>query len=78
VMDDANVPSLLSQPYLGYTSPRDSDGTVMKRTRSVILSGANPYYHKGTAATGIGSPHTPHRSIWPIALTMQALTSVGT
>jgi len=71
-MDDANVPSLLSIPYLGYgtlTYP------IVANTRRFVLSDANPYFANGKAAAGIGSPHTGRRSIWPIGLTMQALTS---
>ncbi len=72
LMDDANVPSLLSIPYLGY---RSADDPVYRNTRRFILSEDNPYYYEGTAASGIGSPHTPHRYIWHIALSMQGLTS---
>lgn len=53
-MDDANVPSLLSMPYLGYCKKED---TLYQHTQSFILSHHNPYY-QGTCASGIGSPHT--------------------
>ncbi|RKP44796.1 metal-independent alpha-mannosidase [Cohnella endophytica] len=72
LMDDANVPSLLSIPYLGYA--RDGD-PVYANTRRFILSKDNPYYYAGTEASGIGSPHTPKDYIWPIAIAMQGLTS---
>ncbi|WP_342435423.1 glycoside hydrolase family 125 protein [Paenibacillus sp. FSL L8-0436] len=72
LMDDANVPSLLSIPYLGY-SPVDDP--VYMNTRSFILSKRNPYFYSGIAAAGIGSPHTPNRYIWPIALAVQGMTS---
>ncbi|MFD1954915.1 glycoside hydrolase family 125 protein [Paenibacillus thailandensis] len=72
LMDDANVPSLLSIPYLGYAG---RDNPVYRNTRKFILSEHNPYFFKGTAAQGIGSPHTPRGYIWHISLTMQALTS---
>lgn len=72
LMDDANVPSLLSIPYLGYTSASDP---IYQNTRRFILSDANPYYYSGSAASGIGSPHTPDRYIWHIALSMQGLTA---
>ncbi len=72
LMDDANVPSLLSIPYLGYA---DKDDPVYRNTRRMILSEANPYFYKGAAAEGIGSPHTPEGYIWPIALAMQGLTA---
>ncbi|WP_420869593.1 glycoside hydrolase family 125 protein [Cohnella ginsengisoli] len=72
LMDDANVPSLLSIPYLGYVSAEDP---VYANTRRFVLSSANPYYYEGTAARGIGSPHTPEGYVWPIALAMQGLTA---
>lgn len=72
LMDDANVPSLLSLPYLGYCK---KDDTLYLNTRNFILSGDNPYYYKGTAAKGVGSPHTPENYIWHIAIVMQMLTS---
>ncbi|MBT2291234.1 glycoside hydrolase family 125 protein [Paenibacillus albidus] len=73
LMDDANVPSLLALPYLGYTDEKDE---VYRNTRRFILSEDNPYYFKGKAAAGIGSPHTPKGYIWHIALSMQGLTSL--
>lgn len=73
LMDDANVPSLLSIPYLGYVP---ADDVVYQNTRRLILSQANPYYYTGKAASGIGSPHTPDRYIWPIALAVQGMTSL--
>lgn len=72
LMDDANVPSLLSLPYLGYCK---TDDVKYKNTRDFILSKKNPYYFEGKMAKGIGSPHTPKNHIWPIALCMQGLTS---
>ncbi|MBO5934241.1 MAG: glycoside hydrolase family 125 protein [Clostridia bacterium] len=72
LMDDANVPSLLSLPYLGYCS---ADDEIYINTRKFILSKKNPYYYAGRKAKGIGSPHTPKNHIWPIALCMQGLTS---
>lgn len=72
LMDDANVPSLLSMKYLGYKSPRDD---VAENTRRFLLSEANPFYYKGSAAAGIGSPHTPSGYIWHIAMAMEGLTS---
>lgn len=71
-MDDANVPSLLSIPYIGY---KDIDDEVYQNTRRFILSKNNPFYYKGKAASGIGSPHTPPEYIWHIALSMQGLTT---
>lgn len=72
LMDDANVPSLLSIPYLGYAG---KDDPIYINTRKFILSKHNPYYYEGSHAKGIGSPHTPKLYIWHISLSMQALTS---
>lgn len=71
-MDDANVPSLLAAPYMGYCL---ADDAVYQATRAFVLSSANPYFYQGTAAKGVGSPHTPQDYIWPISLCMQGLTS---
>lgn len=73
LMDDANSPSLLAIPYLGYRSAEDP---VYQNTRRFILSEDNPYYYSGKVAKGIGSPHTPPRYIWHIGLSMQILTSI--
>jgi hypothetical protein len=72
LMDDANVPSLLSIPYFGYLSKRDA---AYQATRRFALSDRNPYYFVGKYARGIGSPHTPHGYVWPLSLVMQALTA---
>lgn len=72
LMDDANVPSLLALPYLGFCAKEDPR---YLRTRAFCLSPANPYFAAGRAAAGVGSPHTGAGTIWPIALVMQALTA---
>lgn len=72
VNDDANVPSLLSIPYLEYPF---IDKEIYKNTREFILSKKNKFYYEGKILKGIGSPHTPPNRCWPIALCMQALTS---
>lgn len=56
LMDDANVPSLLSLPILGFV---DQNNTVYKNTRKMILEkSGNPYYLIGSAFKGIGGPHS--------------------
>lgn len=72
LMDDANVPSLLSIPYLGYRPADDAD---YQRTRAFVLSRDNPYYVEGRHARGVGSPHTPPGYLWPLALAVQGLTA---
>jgi len=74
LMDDANIPSLLSAPYFGYTKP---DSFVYKNTRRFLLSKDNPYYYVGSVARGIGSAHTTDGYVWPLALIMQGLTSTS-
>ena len=71
-MDDANVPSLLSLPYLGAIR---RDDPLYLATRKFILSPDNPWFFSGKHAHGIGSPHTGPDKIWPIALTMRGLTA---
>ena len=73
MLDDANVPSLLSIPYIGYASV---DDPIYQNTRRFLLGKDNPYYYEGTYARGIGSPHTPSRYVWHLALVMQGLTAV--
>lgn len=74
LMDDANVPSLLSIPYIGYKS---IDDEVYQNTRKFILSKNNPYFYESKYFSGIGSPHTPDKYIWHISLSMQGLTSTN-
>lgn len=72
-MDDANVPSLMSLAYLGAHQPSDK---LYKNTRSFLLSDSNPYYLKGEWAEGQASPHTGKEKIWPMGITLRAMTSV--
>jgi uncharacterized protein len=71
LMDDANVPSLLSLPYLD-SSP---DAALYARTRSYVWSKQNPWFFRGTAGEGIGGPHIGRDSIWPMSQIVYALTS---
>ena len=70
--DDANVPNLLGLPYLGAVK---ADDKVYQNTRRFVLSESNPYFFKGKAAEGIGSPHTLVNQIWPMSIIMRAMTS---
>jgi meiotically up-regulated gene 157 (Mug157) protein len=71
-MDDANVPSLLSLPYLGWCVPEDQHYHV---TRTFVLSDDNPYFFRGVAGEGIGGPHVGLHMIWPMSIIIRALTS---
>jgi len=70
----ANVPSLLSLPYLEVLPASDPN---YLQTREFILSKKNPYFFSGTKAMGIGSQHTPANHVWPIAIAVEALTSIN-
>ena len=72
MIDDANIPSLLSIPYIGYS---DIDDEVYQNTRKFLLSHENPFYFEGKYARGIGSRHTPDGYVWHMALVMQGLTT---
>lgn len=81
-MDDANIPSLLSFPYLGYTKKNDP---LYQATRKFILSENNPYFFKvgvsgryeeqGESGEGVGGPHVGPGYIWPMSIIMRAYTS---
>ncbi|WP_242929062.1 glycoside hydrolase family 125 protein [Pontibacter vulgaris] len=71
-MDDANIPSLLSLPYLGCCA---ADDPVYLNTRRFVLSEDNPWFFKGKAGEGIGGPHVGADMIWPMSIIMRAMTS---
>jgi len=71
-MDDANIPSLLSLPYLGWCLPNDP---TYRATRALLLSEDNPYFFRGTAGEGIGGPHVGLDMVWPMGIIVRALTS---
>jgi len=70
-MDDANTPSLLSAPLIGYPL----DQAVYANTRRFVLSDANPYFYRGRYAAGVGSSHTPANYVWPLSLVIQYRTA---
>jgi uncharacterized protein len=72
MMDDSNVPSLLSLPYLGCINVNDP---VYQNTRKFLFSDDHSWFFKGKAASGIGSPHTLKDMIWPMTIIMKAITS---
>ena len=71
-MDDANVPSLLALPYLGWCDAADAR---YRATRALLLSEDNPYFFRGSAGEGIGGPHVGLDMIWPMGIIVRALTS---
>lgn len=73
LMDDANIPSLLSLPLLGFV---DQDDEIYLNTRKMILSQeGNPYFLKGNIFKGIGGPHIGAKHAWPMSVLVQALTT---
>ncbi|KAH7089055.1 hypothetical protein FB567DRAFT_627580 [Paraphoma chrysanthemicola] len=73
LMDDANLPSLLALPLLGFT---DANNKIYQNTRRMILEKAgNPYYLVGPDFNGIGGPHVGLTSAWPMSVLVQAMTS---
>ena len=74
LQDDANIPSLISLPYLGVCS--ESDPTYLA-TRGFALSDENPYFYRGQILTGLGSQHTPEQQVWPLGIAMQGITSTS-
>ena len=82
LMDDANVPSLLSIPYLGYKYDKD----IYENTKRFVFSTDNPIYRKGWnkwtgEIEGIGSSHVHDMSnlvpsdVWPMSIIMKGLVS---
>ena len=72
LMDDANVPSLLS---LAYLIPSMASDPIYQNTRRFVWSSSNPYFWKGKAGEGIGGPHIGLEVIWPMSIMMKAFTA---
>lgn len=73
IMDDANLPSLLALPLLGFTT---TDNEIYQNTRKMILAKTgNPYFLTGDAFKGIGGPHIGFMHAWPMSVLTQAMTS---
>ncbi|KAG9629525.1 glycoside hydrolase family 125 protein, partial [Aureobasidium melanogenum] len=73
LMDDANLPSLLALPLLGFVSKDDK--TYQNTRRMILEKNGNPYYLSGKAFKGIGGPHIGLQNAWPMSLLVQAMTS---
>ncbi len=73
-MDDANIPSLLAAPYLGYC---DIDDPIYLSTRKLIWSKNNPYFFQGKWGAGVGGPHVGLGQAWPMSIIMRGLTTTN-
>lgn len=72
MMDDANVPSLLALPYMGWGT---ADDPIYRNTRNFVWSEDNPYFFRGKAGEGIGGPHVGLDFPWPMSLILKGLTA---
>ena len=72
MMDDANVPSLLALPYMGWGT---ADDPVYRNTSRIVWSEDNPYFFRGKAGEGIGGPHVGLDYPWPMSIILKGLTT---
>lgn len=73
LIDDSNIPSLISLPYLGAMS---INNPLYKNTRNFLLApGNHPYYAKGKVAEGTTGPHAGRDMIWPMGIIIRGMTS---
>ncbi|WP_080903858.1 glycoside hydrolase family 125 protein [Parabacteroides sp. Marseille-P3160] len=72
LMDDANMPSLLSLPFMRAMGANDP---IYQNTRRFVWSQDNPYFFKGKAGEGIGGPHIGYDMPWPMSILSKAFTS---
>ncbi len=76
ILDDANIPSLLSAPYLGFRTPYDPSNELIQSTRRFILSKDNPLFYQGKYGSGVGSYHTKEQLVWPMSIIMEGMTLI--
>ncbi|WP_219933204.1 glycoside hydrolase family 125 protein [Massilia glaciei] len=73
LIDDSNVPSLISMAYPGAIGVNDP---LYRSTRKFLFNAANqPYYVKGRAAEGTSGPHAGRDMIWPMGIIIRAMTT---
>ena len=74
LMDDAGSPGLVAIPFLGYG---DASDKIYQDSRRFALSEDNPYFYRGKAGEGLGSPHLIEHGdfIWPMGIATRGITS---
>lgn len=72
LMDDTNVPSLLSLPYIGAVA---ADDPIYLNTRKFVFSDANPFYTTSKWGEAITSPHCGLDMLWQLSIIVRGLTS---
>ncbi|MHC1787537.1 MAG: glycoside hydrolase family 125 protein [Christensenellales bacterium] len=72
LMDEANIPSLLSLPYLGAI---DQEDPLYQRTRRFLLSTGNTLGFQENLAHGTRSPRAQNGYASPITLCLQMMTT---
>ncbi|CAG8478960.1 3108_t:CDS:2 [Ambispora leptoticha] len=79
LMDDANIPSLLSLPYIEFI-PKEHE--LYKRTRNFVLSDYNKFFfacdkpkENVGPVEGVGGPHIGLGFIWPMSLCVKIITA---
>ena len=83
LMDDANLPSLLCMPWIGYNGIAWSS-KIYENTRKFCLSPDNRWFYDygKTGVKGIGSGHTDISTqagpgmVWPMAIVSRGLTRI--
>lgn len=67
-MDDANIPSLLSLPDMGFVEDFVNDEVYLNTRKMILSKNGNPYFLKGLSFEGIGGPHIGINNAWPMSL----------
>ncbi len=90
LMDDANIPSLLSIPLFNFTqssfalpSPAAGEkvldyGEIYYNTRRFVNNESNPYFMRGPVLSAVGGPHIGPGNPWPMAAIVRAITAILT
>jgi meiotically up-regulated gene 157 (Mug157) protein len=71
LMDEDEMPNLLSMPLFGYASVEDA---IYQNTRKYILSPENTYYHEGKQLSGLSTSKVGDERITSHSLILQAMT----